>query len=46
MKVKGSLHEAKAKIKEQDSKASGYRGLEEGGAAEKNGGKLEKKVRR
>lgn len=43
-KIKGSLHEAKGKIKEETGKVTGNRDLEGRGAAEKTGGKVEKKV--
>jgi uncharacterized protein YjbJ (UPF0337 family) len=43
-KIKGSLHEAKGKIKQDTGKVTGNRDLEERGAAEKTGGKVEKKV--
>jgi uncharacterized protein YjbJ (UPF0337 family) len=43
-KLKGGLHEAKGKIKEETGKATGNRDLEHRGAAEKTAGKVEKKV--
>jgi uncharacterized protein YjbJ (UPF0337 family) len=43
-KTKGRLHEAKGKMKEEAGKAIGNRDLEERGAAEKTGGKVERKV--
>src|SRR6266516_5158800 len=43
-KIKGSLHEAKGKNKQDTGKVTGNRDLEERGAAEKTGGKVEKKV--
>ncbi len=43
-KTKGSLHEAKGKIKEETGKFTNNRDLEERGAAEKTGGKVRKKV--
>jgi uncharacterized protein YjbJ (UPF0337 family) len=43
-KAKGSLHEAKGKIKEKVGQATKDRDLEDRGAAEKTGGKVEKKI--
>jgi len=43
-KIKGNLHEAKGKVKEQTGKAIGNPDLEDRGTGEKVGGKVEKKV--
>jgi len=43
-KIKGNLHEAKGKVKEQTGKAIGNPDLEDRGTGEKVGGKIEKKV--
>ena len=43
-KIKGNLHEAKGKVKEETGRAIGNPNLEERGTDEKIGGKVEKKV--
>jgi uncharacterized protein YjbJ (UPF0337 family) len=43
-KIKGNLHEAKGKVKEETGKAIGNPDLEDRGTGEKMGGKVEKKV--
>lgn len=43
-KIKGNLHEAKGKVKEETGKAIGNPDLQDRGTGEKIGGKVEKKV--
>lgn len=43
-KIKGNLHEAKGKIKEETGRAIGNRDMEDRGVGEKAAGKVEKKV--
>lgn len=43
-KIKGSLHEAKGKVKEETGKAIGNPDMEDRGTAEKIAGKIEKKT--
>lgn len=43
-KVKGTLHEASGKVKEEVGKATGNEDLQDRGTAEKVGGTVERKV--
>jgi uncharacterized protein YjbJ (UPF0337 family) len=43
-KIKGTLREAKGKVKEESGKAVGNPDLRDRGTAEKVGGKIQKKV--
>jgi uncharacterized protein YjbJ (UPF0337 family) len=43
-KIKGSLHEAKGKVKEESGKAIGNPNLRDRGTGEKVSGKVQKKV--
>ncbi|PZR77157.1 MAG: CsbD family protein [Chthoniobacterales bacterium] len=43
-KIKGTMREAKGKVKEEAGRATGNRDMQDRGIAEKAGGKIQRKV--
>lgn len=43
-KIKGTMREAKGKVKEEAGRATGNRDMQDRGTAEKTGGKIQRKV--